>query len=142
MKKFNLVITNKLLGTIKTLQVKSDNAMWTEFRKVRDLLTDEMMAAGVHATATTEDGILYKDITYHRNSKGKIEMPNAVKETCRRQLDKAKAAAKKEEERKARKREADRRYRARLKARKEAEKAMANQAEVTTAQTEATIQNA
>ena len=107
-----------------TISVKSESAMWNELRKVRDTLTDKDLEAGVRAIVTTEDGETFKDITFRRNSKGKIEMPNAIKATCRRQLDKARKAAKEAAEkaaaRKARKAEANRRYRARKKARENA----------------------
>ena len=104
----------------KALAAKSEANMWNLLREVRDQLTDEELTNGVNAKVFTEEGTLFKDITFRRNSKGKIEMPNAVKETCRRQVEKvrktAKEAAEKEEARKARKREADRRYRERKKA--------------------------
>jgi len=112
-----------------TISVKSESAMWNELRKVRDNLTDKDLEAGVRAIVTTEDGETFKDITFRRNSKGKVEMPNAIKATCRRQLDKARKAAKEAAEkaaaRKARKAEANRRYRARKKAAAEALKAKA-----------------
>ena len=96
--------------------------MWNILREVRDQLTDQDLLGSVTAKVFTEDGTLFKDITFKRNSKGRIEMPNAVKETSRRQVEKAKAAAKalaeKEEARRARKREADRRYRAKKHAEK------------------------
>ena len=108
----------------KALEAKSEANMWNILREVRDQLTDEDVTNGVNAKVFTEDGTLFKDITFRRNSKGKIEMPNAVKETCRRQVEKARKAAKeaaeKAEAKKARKREADRRYRERKKAAKAA----------------------
>ena len=108
----------------KTMEAKSEANMWNILREVRDQLTDEEVSNGVNAKVFTEDGTLFKDITFKKNSKGKIEMPNAVKETCRRQLDKARKAAKekaeKEAARKAKKAEVNRRYRARKKAEKEA----------------------
>ena len=110
---------------IRSTDAKSEANMWNILREVRDNLCGEgELANGIKALVTTEDGTLYKDITFKRNAKGKIEMPNAVKETCRRQVEKARKAAKekaeKEAARKAKKREADRRYRARKKAQKEA----------------------
>ena len=108
----------------KAMEAKSEANMWNILREVRDQLTDEEVSNGVNAKVFTEDGTLFKDITFKKNSKGKIEMPNAVKETCRRQLDKARKAAKekaeKEAARKAKKAEVNRRYRARKKAEKEA----------------------
>lgn len=107
-----------------TIAAKSESAMWNELRKVRDSLTDKDLKAGVRAIVTDEAGNTFKDITFRRNSKGKIEMPNAIKETCRRQVEKARKAAKEAAEkaaaRKARKAEANRRYRARKKAEKAA----------------------
>lgn len=68
-----------------------------------------------HATVTAEDGTLFKDIVFRLNSKGKVEIVNLVKATCRKALTEARKAAKeaaaKAEARKAKKREADRRYR-------------------------------
>ena len=57
--------------------------MWNALRKIRDVLTDEQLQAGVRALVKDADGNPFKDITFKKNSKGKIEMPNAVKETNR-----------------------------------------------------------
>lgn len=78
----------------KTVIVKSEAAMWNYLRGLRDNLSSADLLAGARATVTTEDGTLFKDITFRRNSKGKIEMPNAVKETCRYAKIKAAKAAK------------------------------------------------
>jgi len=117
MKKLTITIENKLANTNNTtFTAKSEANMWNILRSVRDSLSKEEVKAGVRAVVTDEVMNLFKDITFKFNKAGKIEMPNAVKETCRRQVAKAKAAAKlaaeKEEARKAKKREADRRYRA------------------------------
>ena len=126
MAQLTINLTNGKTETCQT--VKSEAAMWNFLRKVRDSLTDKALKAGVRALVKTEDGTLFKDITFRRNSKGKIEMPNAVKETCRRQLEKArkaaKAAAEKAAARKAKRAEANRRYRAKKKVMKEAAKAV------------------
>jgi len=129
-----LTITTTVNGNTNTIEAKSEANMWNILRSVRDQLTDADLSAedAPKAIVTTEDGTLFKDITFKRNSKGKIEMPNAVKETCRRQVEKARKAAKekaeKEAARKARKAEANRRYRARKKAEKEALNAVTNEA--------------
>jgi len=126
-----LTITTTINGNTNTMEAKSEANMWNILRTVRDQLTDADLSAAdaPKAIVTTEDGTLFKDITFKRNSKGKIEMPNAVKETCRRQVEKARKAAKEAAEKaaakKARKAEANRRYRARKKAAAEALKAMA-----------------
>ena len=65
------------------MDVKSECAMWNALRKVRNELTDEVLTKGVRAVVTDADGKPFKDITFRKNSKGKIEMPNAVKETNR-----------------------------------------------------------
>jgi len=100
--------------------VKSEAAMWNLLREVRDSLTDADLANAPKALVTDADGNLFKDITFKRNAKGKIEMPNSVKATCRRQVEKARKAAKEAAEKaaakKARKAEANRRYRERKKA--------------------------
>ena len=58
--------------------------MWTILRQVRDSLTEMDVKNGVRAVVTEVDtNALFKDITFRMNAKGKIEMPNAVKETCR-----------------------------------------------------------
>lgn len=113
MKKLTISFENISHIESKTVTVKSEAAMWNALRTVRDVLSDEDLASGARATVTTEDGALFKDITFKRNAKGKVEMPNAVKETCRYTKVKAAkaAAAAKVEARKAAKREADRRYR-------------------------------
>lgn len=63
--------------------VKSECAMWNYLRKTRDAIKEDDLKIGVRAMVLTEDGTPFKDITFRRNSKGKIEMPNAVKETNR-----------------------------------------------------------
>ena len=115
--------------------VKSEAAMWTHLREIRDSLLkfyQDGLAMGEtpslctdHATATAEDGTLYKDIEF-RLVKGKIQMVNHVKETCRYAKVKAAklAAAAKAEAKKAKKREADRRYREKKKAAKAAAAAL------------------
>ena len=81
MKMLKITLTN---GTETTVtDVKSECAMWNVLRKVRDGITDEQLKAGVRAVVTDADGNPFKDITFRKNSKGKIEMPNAVKETNR-----------------------------------------------------------
>jgi len=125
MKKLNITILTTLSveerPAIHT-EVKSEAAMWNYLREVRDSLTDEDLKVGIQAIVTTEDGTEFKNITFRRNSKGKIEMPNSVKATCRRELEKARKAAKEAAEKasakKARKAEANRRYRERKKAEK------------------------
>ena len=142
MKKLNITIITTLSvekrPAIKT-EVKSEAAMWNYLRQVRDGITDEDLKVGIQALVYTEDGTEFKNIMFRRNSKGKIEMPNSIKETCRRQVEKARKAAKekaeKEAARKARKAEANRRYRARKKAEKEALKASSNKSVETTAET-------
>ena len=105
-----------------TIEAKSEANMWNHLRTIRDGLK-KVTEDTPHATVTTEDGTLFKDIVF-KTVKGKIQMVNLVKETCRRQVEKARKAAKekaeKEAARKARKAEANRRYRARKKAQKEA----------------------
>lgn len=89
MKKYNVVVTrNANLSFDKfentELTVKSEAAMWNELRKVRDTLTEADVKNGVRAVVTEDETkAMFKDITFKMNSKGKIEMPNAVKETCR-----------------------------------------------------------
>ena len=106
----------------KSIDAKSEANMWNILREVRDQLTDQDLQGCVSARVFTEDGTLFKDIVF-KTVKGKIQMVNLVKETCRRQVEKARKAAKekaeKEAARKAKKREANRRYRARKKAQKE-----------------------
>jgi len=81
MKTLTITLTK---GTETTEQtVKSECAMWNALRKIRDVLTDEQLQAGVRALVKDADGNPFKDITFKKNSKGKIEMPNAVKETNR-----------------------------------------------------------
>jgi len=117
-----------------TIEARSEANMWTHLRDIRDHQVGFKVEDGEtqkecpdHAIVTTEDGTVFKDIVFRLNSKGKVEMVNLVKETCRRQVEKARKAAKeaaaKAEARKAKKREADRRYRARKKAAAEALKA-------------------
>ena len=116
-----------------TIEARSEANMWTHLRTIRDHQVGFLVKDGKsekeckdHATVTAEDGTLFKDIVFRLNSKGKVEMVNLVKETCRKALTEARKAAKeaaaKAEARKAKKREADRRYRARKKAQKEAVK--------------------
>jgi len=106
-----------------TIEARSEANMWTHLREIRDSLEGKVAEDTPHATVTTEDGTLFKDIVF-KVVKDKIQMVNLVKETCRRQMDKARKAAKekaeKEAARKARKAEANRRYRLRKKAQKEA----------------------
>lgn len=78
----------------KNLAAKSEANMWNFLREVRDQLTVEDLKNTVTAKVFTEDGTLFKDITFRRNSKGKIEMPNSVKETCRYAKIKAAKATK------------------------------------------------
>ena len=106
------------------IEAKSEANMWNHLREIRNSFNGKVAEDTPHATVTTEDGTLFKDIVF-KMVKGKIQMVNLVKETCRRRIEKARKAAKeaqaKEETRKARKREADRRYRAKKKALKEAQ---------------------
>jgi len=106
-----------------TIEARSEANMWTHLRSIRDSLGGKVAEDTPHATVTAEDGTLFKDIVF-KMVKDKIQMVNLVKETCRRQVEKARKAAKekaeKEAARKAKKREADRRYRARKKAEKAA----------------------
>ena len=101
MKKYNVVVTrNANLSFDKfentELTVKSEAAMWNELRKVRDTLTEADVKNGVRAVVTEDETkAMFKDITFKMNSKGKIEMPNAVKETCRAAKAKAARPAKK-----------------------------------------------
>lgn len=123
MKKLNITVITTLSVEVRpaiNTTVKSEAAMWNYLRSVRDGITDEDLKVGIQAIVTTEDGKEFKNIVFRRNSKGKIEMPNSVKETCRCRVTKAKKAAAKLEEKKAKKREADRRYRERKKAAKAA----------------------
>lgn len=116
-----------------TVEAKSEANMWNVLRSLRDVLPSIKNGESYpdHATVTAEDGTLFKDIVF-KNVKGKVQMVNLVKETCRRRIEKARKAAKeaeaKEEARKARKREADRRYRAKKKALKEAQEQIAKAA--------------
>lgn len=129
MKKF--IITTIVSGNTNIIEARSEANMWNLLRAVRDQLTEADLSAeeAPKALVTTEDGTLFKDITFKRNTKGKVEMPNAVKETCRSQVMKARKAAEekaeKEAARKARKAEANRRYREKKKAALEALKAQA-----------------
>ena len=127
MKKLNITVNGI------TTNVKSEAAMWNFLRSVRNNLATQPVEGTVKVT--TEDGVLFKDITFKTNSKGKVEMVNGVKETCRRQVEKARKAAKALEEKKARKREADRRYRARKKVEKEAQMKVAQTAVENTVET-------
>ena len=56
------------------IDVTSEAAMWNTLRKVRDELTDKQLSAGVQAQVTDENGKLFKNITFTKNTKGKIEM--------------------------------------------------------------------
>lgn len=78
-------LTIKLTKGTETIEqtVKSECAMWNALRKIRDEITDADLTDGVRAVVTDADGKPFKDITFRKNSKGKIEMPNAVKETNR-----------------------------------------------------------
>ena len=78
----------------KMVTVRSEAAMWKYLRAVRDNLSSTDLTSGARVTVTTEDGTPFKDITFRRNSKGKIEMPNSVKETCRYAKIKAAKATK------------------------------------------------
>jgi len=130
MKKFTIIAINcNLEEDIREYQVKSEAAMWNQLRAIRNSLVDTDLNRGARVEVKDEQGNLFKDITFRRNSKGKIEMPNAVKETCRYAKVKAAkvAAAAKAEAKKVAKREADRRYREK----KKAAKAAAAQAEAT-----------
>ena len=114
-----------------TIEAKSEANMWNHLREIRNSFNGKVAEDTPHATVTTEDGTLFKDIVF-KMVKEKIQMVNLVKETCRRRIEKARKAAKeaqaKEEARKARKREADRRYRAKKKALKEAAEQIAKAA--------------
>ena len=81
MKMLKITLTKGTETTV--MDVKSECAMWSALRKVRDVLTDEQLKEGVRAVVVDADGKPLKDITFRRNYKGKIEMPNAVKETNR-----------------------------------------------------------
>jgi len=96
MQKFNIVIT-KATGAQETVQAKSEANMWNILRAARNQLTEADVKAGVRAVVTAEDGTPFKDITFKMNAKGKIEMPNAVKETCRAHRSAAKKAKKEPE---------------------------------------------
>ena len=125
MTKYNITVITTLSVEVRpaiNTTVKSEAAMWNYLRSVRDGITDEDLKVGIQAIVTTEDGKEFKNIVFRRNSKGKIEMPNSVKETCRYAKVKAAkvAAAAKAEAKKAAKREADRRYREKKKAAKAA----------------------
>ena len=125
MTKYNITVITTLSVEVRpaiNTTVKSEAAMWNYLRSVRDGITDEDLKVGIQAIVTTEDGKEFKNITFRRNSKGKIEMPNSVKETCRYAKIKAAkvTAAAKAEAKKAKKREADRRYREKKKAAKAA----------------------
>ena len=102
-----------------TIEARSEANMWNHLREIRNGLNGKVAEDTPHAIVTASDGTTFKDIVF-KEVKGKIQMVNLVKETCRRQVEKARKAAKALEEKKARKREADRRYRARKKAEKEA----------------------
>jgi hypothetical protein len=134
MTKYNITVITTLSVEVRpavTATVKSEAAMWNYLREVRNNITDEDLKVGIQAIVTTEDGKEFKNIVFKKNAKGKIEMPNSVKETCRYAKVKAAkiAAAAKAEAKKAKKREADRRYREKKKAAKAA--ALAVQAEET-----------
>jgi len=120
MKKFTLSFDGK-----ETV-AKSEANMWNQLRGIRDGLNPNTVGADTpHVIVTAEGGEVYKDIQF-RLVKGKIQMVNLVKETCRYQQVKAAklAAAAKDEARKAARRAADKRYRAK----KHAEKIAAQEA--------------
>lgn len=88
MKTLKIVLTK---GAEKSeTSVKSECAMWNYLRKVRGEVTDELLKTGVRAVVVDADEKPFKDITFRKNSKGKIEMPNAVKETNRIRVKKEK----------------------------------------------------
>lgn len=124
MKKLTINLKGITSTESNVIEVKSEAAMWNVLRSIRDHLTDEELGLGAQAIVTTEDGTPFKDITFKKNSKGKIEMPNAIKETCRRQIEKARKAEKEAAEKlaakKAAKAAANRRYREKKKAMKAA----------------------
>ena len=117
---YNIALT--ISGTTTEITVKSEAAMWKYLRSVRDGMAANEFTPGIRALVTDCGGNTFKDITFRRNAKGKIEMPNAYKPTCRYTKVKAAklAAQAKAEARKAAKRETDRRYRERKKAAKAA----------------------
>jgi len=123
MTKYNITVITTLSVEVRpaiNTTVKSEAAMWNYLRSVRDGITDEDLKVGIQAIVTTEDGTEFKNIVFRRNAKGKIEMPNSVKATCRYTKVKAAklAAAEKAAAKKAAKREADRRYREKKRAAK------------------------
>ena len=124
MKKLTINLKGITSAESNVIEVKSEAAMWNALRTIRDCLTDEELGLGAQAIVTTEDGTPFKDITFKKNSKGKIEMPNAIKETCRRQIEKVRKAEKEAAEKlaakKAAKAAANRRYREKKKAMKAA----------------------
>ena len=109
---YNIALT--ISGITTETTVKSEAAMWKYLRSVRDGMAANEFTPGVRALVTDCGGNTFKDITFKLNSKGKIEMPNAHKATCRYTKVKAakQAAAAKAQARKEAKRAADRRYRA------------------------------
>ena len=137
----NYTITTYRNGefTGNNYDVRSEAAMWNTLREIRNGLKPEDITAPntFRALVETNDKdkpvTVFKDITFKMNAKGKIEMPNAVKETCRyTKVKAAKAAAlAKAEAKKAAKREADRRYREKKKAAKAAAAAVETPSEET-----------
>ncbi len=97
----NYTITTYRNGefTGNNYDVRSEAAMWNTLRGIRNGLKPEDITAPntFRALVETNDKdkpvTVFKDITFKMNSKGKIEMPNAVKETCRCRIAKAKAIA-------------------------------------------------
>lgn len=84
MKNFTIIAINcNLEEDYREYQVKSEAAMWNQLRAIRNSLVDTDLNHGARVEVKDEQGNLFKDITFRRNSKGKIEMPNAVKETNR-----------------------------------------------------------
>lgn len=72
--------------------VNTESAMWNYLRKVRDRLTDTELKNGVRAIVK-EDNVeeqritVVKDISFRRNSKGKIEMLNSIKEVKQKKVE-------------------------------------------------------
>ena len=97
----NYTITTYRNGefTGNNYDVRSEAAMWNTLREIRNGLKAEDITAPntFRALVETNDKdkpvTVFKDITFKMNAKGKIEMPNAVKETCRCRIAKAKAIA-------------------------------------------------
>ena len=113
MKKLTINFANTIV------EARSEANMWNHLREIRNGLNGKVTEDTPHAIVTADDGTTFKDIVF-KEVKGKIQMVNLIKETCRRQVEKARKAAKekaeKEAARKAKKAEANRRYRAKKKA--------------------------